>query len=97
MRAYADIIADADGLQATLDLLVPLQGRERIAEWSALAREGAHERLAAELMREHYDPRYAKARGTQDGAILDEIALDGLGEAALEDAAERIEKAVAGM
>lgn len=61
-RAYADVAADAGRLAATIDRLRPYQPRERIAEWQALAAEGALAPLAAGLMAHHYDPGYARSR-----------------------------------
>ncbi len=91
VRAYADIIADPEALQATLDLLVPLQGKARVEEWSGLARSGHYEQLAADLMQHHYDPRYAKSRAAQGGGMVAEVSLDDLTPARLDEAAARIE------
>ncbi len=95
--AYSDIVSDASRLQATLDLLMPLQGRHRVADWTALAREGKFEALAAELMQHHYDPRYAKSRAGREGGTLAEIALDGLSERDIGQAAERVAATLEGL
>ncbi|MGI1663514.1 tRNA 2-selenouridine(34) synthase MnmH [Palleronia sp. KMU-117] len=87
-RAYADLTADTEELVGRLRLLIPLQGRERVAQWTALAQAGAHEALAADLIEAHYDPRYEKSRArfadlrvaTVSAASLDEAALDALAD-----------------
>ena len=76
--AYADIVADPVRLDATLDKLIPMQGRERVAAWKALGREGAFEALAAALMEHHYDPRYAKQRERVGSETRGQISVDDL-------------------
>ncbi|WP_209426075.1 tRNA 2-selenouridine(34) synthase MnmH [Pararhodobacter sp. SW119] len=61
-HAYADLVADRDALRTRIDALAPFHSRTRISEWQGLARAGAFEALAAELMQAHYDPRYTRAR-----------------------------------
>lgn len=61
-RAYADLTADPARLAGQIAGLAPLHPQERIAHWQALVGAGAHVELAAELMRHHYDPRYARLR-----------------------------------
>ena len=78
-RAYSDLVADADALGERLDRLVRLQGHEKVDRWKAMGAEGDHEALAAELMREHYDPGYRKVRGRIGGttfATFEAGALD---------------------
>lgn len=65
-RAYADLVADTGALTDRLQHLVHLQGHERVAGWVQLAEAGAHQALAVELIRHHYDPRYAKLRDARD-------------------------------
>ncbi len=89
-RSYADLTADPAALAATLDRLIPFHGRARVAEWQALAGQGAHDRLAAGLMQAHYDPRYDKARQAHPPHDLARIDLPALEEADLDRAAGRI-------
>jgi tRNA 2-selenouridine synthase len=60
-RAYGDLIADGATLSARLAGLAAFHPKTRIAKWQALADEGQFEGLAAELMQDHYDPRYDRA------------------------------------
>ena len=62
-EAYADLIEDTERLVERLQRLIRLQGRARVETWGEMAGAGAHLALAEQLIREHYDPRYAKVRG----------------------------------
>ncbi|WP_417628490.1 tRNA 2-selenouridine(34) synthase MnmH [Pararhodobacter aggregans] len=88
-RAYADISADPEELAARIAALGPYHARETIAEWQALAGAGDFAPLAARLMQEHYDPRYAKTRLRQAPAT-DILLTDRLDDAAQEGLADRI-------
>ena len=58
---YRHFLADRAALDAQLDCLVALHGRERIAEWKALAARGAWREFVARLLVEHYDPAYRRS------------------------------------
>lgn len=64
----------------TLGRLTELHGKARIAEWMALAAEGAGRSLVEQLLRKHYDPLYRRSshgnyRGLAQAARLDGGAL----------------------
>lgn len=82
--AYADITADGGALAARLAALAPFHAKARIAGWQALARQGAFEAVAAELMREHYDPRYARARLRDTAPPAAVLRVSDLSDAALD-------------
>ena len=88
-RAYADISADPEELAVRIAALGPYHARETIAEWQALAGAGDFAPLAARLMQEHYDPRYAKTRLRQAPAT-EVLLTDRLDDAAQEHLADRI-------
>lgn len=88
-RAYADISADPEELAVRIAALGPYHARETIAEWQALAGAGDFAPLAARLMQEHYDPRYAKTRLRQ-AAATEVLHADRLDDAAQEALADRI-------
>ena len=94
-RAYADVTADPAELVARLRSLVPLQGRARVDGWCAMAEAGEHEALAAALIAEHYDPRYAKGAMRRDARPAATIRLDGPSEADVERTAARLLEALA--
>jgi tRNA 2-selenouridine synthase len=58
---YRHFLEGSGTLEAQLDCLVGLHGRERIAEWKALAARGAWRELVTRLLLEHYDPAYRKS------------------------------------
>lgn len=58
---YAHLVADPGLLREKLACLAPLHGRERIAQWVALAEKGAWEALVADLLGAHYDPAYHRS------------------------------------
>lgn len=58
---YRHFLADRAALDAQLDCLVPLHGRETIAQWKALAARGEWEAFVARLLLEHYDPAYRRS------------------------------------
>jgi tRNA 2-selenouridine synthase len=88
-QAYADLLADVDLLCTRLAPLKAYHGAERIEIWQALAREGAFEDLAADLVARHYDPRYVKAQA-RGRAPLAHISLPDLEEGDLDKAAREI-------
>lgn len=82
-EAYRDLAQDATGLNARLDKLRPLVGHDRVESWLELARSGAHEALARDLIEAHYDPAYGRVRAADDAPILarfDSAELDGAGQ-----------------
>jgi len=88
-RAYGDVTADPAELSARIAALGPFHARETIHEWQALAEGGDFAPLAARLMQEHYDPRYAKTRLRQAPAVQT-LVTDRLDDAAQEVLADRI-------
>ena len=58
---YRHFFADRKSLDAQLDCLVGLHGRERVGAWKALAAQGAWPELVARLLEEHYDPAYRRS------------------------------------
>jgi tRNA 2-selenouridine synthase len=95
-RAYADLTADAGRLAATVDLLRPMQPREVIETWQALAGAGDFAALADSLMERHYDPRYEKHRARMAAPVV-EVAAGRLDDADLAALAVRIADAVHGL
>jgi tRNA 2-selenouridine synthase len=61
MREYAHFVADPAALNAQLDCLVKLHGREKIMRWQTMALEGSMQALVEQLLVEHYDPAYLRS------------------------------------
>jgi tRNA 2-selenouridine synthase len=58
---YRHFVADRATLDAQLDCLAGLHGRERIAQWKALAAAQDWRAFVSRLLVEHYDPAYRKS------------------------------------
>jgi tRNA 2-selenouridine synthase len=58
---YRHFFADRSSLDAQLECLAGLHGRERVAQWKALGARGAWPELVARLLEEHYDPAYRRS------------------------------------
>ena len=61
MDEYRHFFTDLPALGAQLDCLVALHGRERVAEWKALAAAGAWPALVERLLEDHYDAAYHRS------------------------------------
>jgi tRNA 2-selenouridine synthase len=61
LEEYRHFLADRAALEAQLDCLLALHGRETIGEWKALAQRGAWRELVARLLAQHYDPAYRRS------------------------------------
>ena len=59
--AYGDLMRDTALMAAALDRLPKRHGPARLEAWRKMAAKGGFERLAAELIAEHYDPAYRGA------------------------------------
>jgi tRNA 2-selenouridine synthase len=86
---YPDLTADAELLARRIDSLRPYHARDRVEGWHALAAEGRHADLAAELIAAHYDPRYRRP-ARAPGQVLGEVAMGALGPADLDRAAAEV-------
>ncbi|HVE51581.1 MAG TPA: tRNA 2-selenouridine(34) synthase MnmH [Casimicrobiaceae bacterium] len=58
---YAHFLADGAFLAERLQSLAPLHGNAAIERWNAMAARGEFDALVEALVREHYDPAYARA------------------------------------
>jgi tRNA 2-selenouridine synthase len=61
LEEYRHFLVDRALLEAQLDCLVALHGREEIAAWKALAAHGAWRDFVTRLLMEHYDPAYRRS------------------------------------
>ena len=98
LEEYRHFVDRPEALEAQLDCLVGLHGRETIAGWKSLASRGAWRDFVALLLMEHYDPAYRRS-SLHNFVHLPHAARVSIGsaEAAAFDAAARtlIEDAVA--
>jgi tRNA 2-selenouridine synthase len=93
-EAYGDMTEQPDVLAQSLDLLRPLRGHEAVDHWQDMVATGAFTDLAADLMRQHYDPGYERARERHDMAAPATVDLPALDDAALGAAVPALIKAI---
>ncbi len=58
---YEHFESNHDALNAQLDCLTALHGRQKIAHWKALAGASDWDGVVTQLLAEHYDPAYLKS------------------------------------
>ena len=85
-RAYSDLTLDKTALSDLLDKLRPYHAGERIDQWHAQAQTKDWQTLAAGLITDHYDPRYAKSTAVKNQAVF-RIELPDLEESTLSQTA----------
>jgi tRNA 2-selenouridine synthase len=75
---YEHFERDRDALNAQLDCLSALHGRQKIAQWKALARDDDWDSVVEQLLVEHYDPAYLKSidRNFERAASADIVRID---------------------
>ena len=77
---YAEIASDAAALDAALSRLPRHLSKALIAEWREMAAGGRVRDLAEALIREHYDPAYARSRSRSGGPPRFRVEVEGLSE-----------------
>ncbi len=89
---YRHFLADRHSLEAQLDCLAGLHGRDKIAAWKALAARGAWREFVARLLAEHYDPAYRRSSLKNFSRLPDAqtVRVDSADEGAFACAAEKI-------
>jgi tRNA 2-selenouridine synthase len=89
-QAYADLTVDTQALRARIEALAPYQSRDSLTRWHGLADARAFRALAAELMAQHYDPRYARTKLRLHRAAEAVLTTETLDDTALERLAQQI-------
>lgn len=73
---YRHFVEDRPALERQLDCLLELHGRERIAQWKALAAAGDWRGLVRRLLEEHYDPAYRRSTDRNYVRLKDAARVD---------------------
>lgn len=94
VRAYSDIIADHDAIEAALHRLPVHPTQTRLEGWRALLAAGDYAALAEALMELHYDPAYQRGRRKDGREPMAEIRLETLDRQSLNRAADEIVRLV---
>ena len=92
LEEYRHFLEDRAALDAQLDCLVALHGRERIAEWKALAAAGRWREFVERLLVQHYDPAYARSstRNYPQLGAAPSVRIVAAEKAAFDEAARKI-------
>lgn len=75
---YEHFERDPNALDAQLDCLSALHGRQKIAQWKARARDDDWDGVVEQLLVEHYDPAYLKSidRNFERAASADVVRIE---------------------
>ena len=92
VEAYGDFISAPGAVSGAVERLTPFQPKTLVEEWREMNDNGAYAALAESLMREHYDPLYARGRKRRQDKPLSVLRLDALDDDALDKTAEDIVK-----
>jgi tRNA 2-selenouridine synthase len=92
MEDYAHFISGPAILNAQLECLVTLHGREKIARWQMMALDGRMELLVEELLADHYDPAYTRSidRNFSRFSQAVQLNLDGISNDCFCQAAQQL-------
>jgi len=93
---YAEIASDPAALDAALSRLPRHLSKALIAEWREMAAAGRVRDLAEALIREHYDPAYARSGASRGRAALSRLELLDLTGPSLAEAAAGLVPLIAG-
>ena len=94
VRAYADILADGDGLRRKLAPLRAHRGAGVVDGWFELIDAGDQLALTRALMQQHYDPAYQRSRAAHGFKTLARIEAGSLDDRGLDSLASQIELAL---
>jgi tRNA 2-selenouridine synthase len=94
VRAYSDITARHDLIEAMLERLPVHPSQKRLEGWRGWLASGDYAALAAALMELHYDPAYRRGRRKDGRTPMAEIALERLDGESFAQAADRITQLV---
>ena len=92
LEEYRHFLEDRAALEAQLDCLVALHGKEKIGAWKALAQRGEWREFVARLLAEHYDPAYRRSsvRNFPGLAAARQVRIDDPREATFAQAARQL-------
>lgn len=62
VREFSELADDRERLQECIDLLIPFHSPATVEIWRGLATTGELTQLTAQLIEQHYDPRYDRQR-----------------------------------
>ena len=75
VRSFPDIVEDRSRLEDILEKMRKLHSSETLDRWNRLYESGQYELFAAELIKNHYDPRYARQRSRHSAGPAEKFRL----------------------
>ena len=92
LQEYEHFTQEGSALEAQLDCLLALHGRDKIAQWKSLAASGDWRGFVARLLVEHYDPAYARSSTRNFGRLAEaqRFRIEGADDAAFDAAAREL-------
>jgi tRNA 2-selenouridine synthase len=89
---YRHFTANRAALEAQLDCLVPLHGRDKVAAWKALAAVEQWRTFVERLLVEHYDPAYSRSSARNFVHLVEapQVPIGGADERAFDAAARAL-------
>jgi tRNA 2-selenouridine synthase len=92
MEDYVHFVQEPQALNARLDCLAMLYGRDKISHWQQLAVNGQMQPLVEELLTDHYDPAYNKSirRNFTRFGEARVLEITGISAQAFDDAAQSL-------
>ncbi len=90
VKEYLLLIRDQKRFLEKLASLKKIQGLERVLYWSNLFNEKNYIKLAEELIKHHYDPRYSTSSDKNGSQIIKRIKLDNFEPSDLKVAVDKI-------
>jgi tRNA 2-selenouridine synthase len=90
VEAYPELISDKKRLSDAIDQLASRHPKALLEAWHRLANEGKHCELAEQLITQHYDPAYDRARVRREASSVLSVQADNLGSEAIVGLAREI-------
>jgi tRNA 2-selenouridine synthase len=92
MQDYIHFVDQPELLNAQLECLLQLHGREKISRWQAMASSGQMPALVDQLLTDHYDPAYLRSiyRNFKQFAQAEMADLPDIAQASFEELARRL-------
>lgn len=89
-EAYADVLADSDGLRTKLSYLKAHRGQALLDHWDVLIASGDKPALCRSLAADHYDPAYDKSMAAMRPSVMARCVSSGLTARDLEALADQV-------
>lgn len=88
--AYADVTHDTTKVKKRLTPLHKLHSHETVNHWHQLLDKKDFTAFASAMMRDHYDPAYARSRRIDSRAVLGQVSVEALDDTGQNRAADTI-------